>query len=71
MVGLDDTWDKKGSQGPVCFSHPGAGSEKCLFHKLCSFQRGIQPNITFIFGGTGRSIVYFGKQAYKDDMLLF
>ena len=27
MIGLDDNWDTKGTCGPVCFSHPGAGSD--------------------------------------------
>ena len=28
VIGLDDTWDTKGSHVPLCFSQPGAGSEK-------------------------------------------
>ena len=72
VIGLDDTWDTKGSLGPVCFSQPGAGSEKSVCYiKLCFCQRGIQPNTTVIFWGTGRGIVDFDKQAYEDDVLLF
>ena len=26
VIFLDYTWDTKGSHGPVCFPHPGAGS---------------------------------------------
>ena len=28
VIGLDDTWDTKGSHRPVCFPQLGAGSEK-------------------------------------------
>ena len=28
MIGLDGTWDTKGSHGPVCFHQPGVSSEK-------------------------------------------
>ena len=72
VTGFGDTWDTKGSHGPVCFSQPGAGSGKRVCSiKLCFCQRVIQPNITVIFGGTGRGIVDFYKQAYEYDVLLF
>ena len=72
MIGLDDTWDIKGIHGPVCFSQPGAGSEKSFCYiKLCFRQRGIQPKIAFIFRGKWRSIVNIDKQDYEDDVLLF
>ena len=28
VIGLNENWNKKGNHGPVCFSQPGAGSEK-------------------------------------------
>ena len=28
VIGIDDTWDTKGSHGPVCFYQPYYGSEK-------------------------------------------
>ena len=64
VIVFDDTWDTKDSHGPVCFSQAGAGSEKrfCSI-KICLFQRGIQPNITFIVWVTGRGIVDSDKQA--------
>ena len=72
VIGLDDNRGTKGSHGPMCFSQPGAGSEKkCLFVKLCFCQRGIQPNITVIFWGTVRGIVDLDKQACEDYVLLF
>ena len=72
VIGLDDTWDKEGSYGPVCFSHPGAGSEKrfCSI-KLYFCQRKIQPNITVTLWGTGKGIIDFDKQAHEDYVLLF
>ena len=71
VICLDDTWDTKVSHGPVCFSQPGAGSEKHCSIKICFYQRGIQPNITVIFWGTGRGIVDFDKHSFKGDVLLF
>ena len=71
MIGLDDNWDTKGSHIPVCFSQPGAGSEKKCSIKPCLFQSGIQPNITVIFWVTWRVIVDFDKQAYEYNVLLF
>ena len=71
VIGLDETWDTKGIHGPVCFSQPGASSEKKCSIKLCFFHRGIQPNITVVICGTGRGFVDFYKQAYKNDVLLF
>ena len=72
VIVLYDTWDKKFSHGPVCFYQPGDGSEKrfCSI-KLCFRQNGIQPNIAVIFWGTGRGVVDFDKQAYKDGVILF
>ena len=72
VIGLDDNWDKKVSHGPVCFSHPGAGSGKSVCSiKLCFCQHGIQQNITVIFWVTGRGIVDFYKKSYKDYVFLF
>ena len=34
-------------------------------------QRGIQPNITVMLWGTGKSTTDFYKRAYGDDVLLF
>ena len=31
VIGLGETWDTKGSYGPVCFPQPGAGYEKRFF----------------------------------------
>ena len=71
MIGIDDTWDTKGSHGPVCFTQPGAVFEKNVCSiKLCFCQSGIQPNITVIFGGKGRGNVDFDKQAYEANVLL-
>ena len=54
------------------FYQPSAGSGKSFFPiKLCFCKRGIQPNITFILGVTGRGIVDLDEQIYKDDVLLF
>ena len=39
--------------------------------KIFFCQIGIQPNITVIFWGTGRSITDFEKQAYEDGVLSF
>ena len=72
MIGLDETWDTKGSHGLVCFSQTGAGSENNVCSiKLYLYQRVIQPNITVIFGGTGIIILDSDKQAYEDGVLLF
>ena len=72
VIDLDDTWDTKGSHRHVCFSQPGASSEKNVCSvKFCFCKRGIQPNITIIFWVTGRGVLYFYKQAYEDDVLLF
>ena len=72
VICLDDTWDTKCSHGTVCFSQPGAGSEKRFCSvELCICQCGIQPNITVIFGGTGKVIVDFDKQSYENGMILF
>ena len=72
VIGLYDTWDTKNSHGPVCFYNPGAGSGKNVCSiKLCICKNGITPNIMVIFWGTGRGIVDFDKQSYKDDVLLF
>ena len=30
VICLYYNWDTKGSHGPVCFSHPGAGSGKTI-----------------------------------------
>ena len=62
VIGLYDTWDTKGSHGPVCFSHPGSGFDFFPI-KLFFYQRGLQPNTEVIFWGTGRGIVDFYKQA--------
>ena len=62
VICLDYNWYTEVSHGPVCFSHPGAGSgEKKCNIKLCFCHRGIQPNIAVIFWGTGRSIANFDK----------
>ena len=62
VIYLDYTWYTNGSHGPVCFSHPGAGSgEKKCNIKLCFRQREIQPKIAVIFRGTGGSIENFDK----------
>ena len=72
VIDLDDTYYTIGSHGHVCFSQPGAGSEKNVCSiKLCFCKRGIKPNITVLFWGTGRGIVFFDKQAYGNDVLLF
>ena len=72
VTGFGDTWDTKGSHGPVCFSHPGAGYEKRVCPiKLCFRQCGIKPNSTVIIGLTGRGTLDFDKQAYEYDVLLF
>ena len=62
VICLDYTLYTKGSYGPVCFSHPGAGSgeRKCNI-KLCFRHRGIQPNIAVIFRGKVESIEIFDK----------
>ena len=63
---------KKISMNLCVFSQPGDGSGKKICSlKLFFYQCGIKPNITVIFWGTGRGIVDFDKQAYKDDVLLF
>ena len=64
-IGLDDTWDTKGSNGHVSVSHPGAGS---IFFVPSAW------NITKIelsFGVTGKGITYIEKQAYAYYVLLF
>ena len=68
---LDKTRDIKGIHGYVCFSQLGSGSENrfCSI-TLCLCQRGIQPNITVVFWGTGKGIVDFYKKSYKDDVIL-
>ena len=72
VIGLDYTWDTKGSHGPVFFPQPGADSGNSFPHiKLLFYKCVIQPNITVIFGGTGRVVADFGKQAYEDDVLFF
>ena len=71
VIGLDDTWYKKASHGPVCFSQQGAGSKFFCSIKLCFYQGGIQKYITVVFGGTGRGIADFGKQFYEYYVLLF
>ena len=64
MIGLDYSWDTKGSHVTVCFYHPGEGSETSVCSiKICFCQIGIQPNISVIFGRTGRGVVYSDKQA--------
>ena len=63
---------KKLAMDLCVFYHTGAGSEKSFCSiKLCFYQRGIQPNISFIFWGTGRSIEDFDKQAYGYYVFLF
>ena len=61
MICIDYNWDTKDSPGPVCFSHPDAGSGKKGSIKICLGQSGIQPNIAVILRGTGRSIAYFDE----------
>ena len=62
VIFIDDTRDKKGRHGPVCFSHPCAGSrEKKGSTKVCFCQRVTQPKIAVMFRGTGRSIADFDK----------
>ena len=62
VIVLDDTWDTRGSHGPVCYSQPGDGSENIFSVKLLFFQRGIKPNFAVNFGGTVRVIVDFDKK---------
>ena len=62
----------KVSHGPMCFPQPGAGTRKSFCSsKLFFCQSGIQTNIAVMFWATGRGMVYFYIQAYKDDVLLF
>ena len=64
VIGLDYNWDTNGSHGYVCFTQPGAGSEKNICSiKLCFCQHGVQPNVKVIFWGAGRGIVDSDKQA--------
>ena len=43
VIGIDETWEKKGSHGTVCFSHPGAGYEK-VFVPLNSASVSVEYN---------------------------
>ena len=71
VIFLDDTWDKKCIHVPVCFPHPGTGSEKnACSMQICFHQRGIQPKIGVLFQGTCRDIADFDKQDYKYYMLM-
>ena len=71
LIGIYDTCDTKGIHIPVCLFPRQVLVLTKKSIKLCFCQRGIQPNITLIFWGTGRGIVDFDKQAYKDDAILF
>ena len=72
VIFIHGIWDTKGRHGPVCLSQPGYGSEKSVCSiKICFFKRGTQPNITVVFEGTERGIVYFDKQAYKNDVIFY
>ena len=62
MIGLDETWDTKGSHGHVNIYHPGADSYNYFCSiKTCFCQSVIQPKIAFISWVTGKGITYFEK----------
>ena len=72
VIGLNDTWDTKVIHGIVCVSHTCSGSNKRFFPvRLCFHQRGIKPSISVKFLGTDKTIIYFDKQVYEDDVLFF
>ena len=54
LIGIYDTWDTKGSHGPVFFFRQVLVLKNICSVKLCLCQSLIQPNITVIFWGTGR-----------------
>ena len=72
FIGIDYTCYTKFIHIHVCVSHTGYVSEKHFCSvKIFYHQRGIKPNIAFIFGGTGKGVIDLGGKSYEHDALLF
>ena len=69
VIGLDENWDKKASNGHMHVSYQDDGYDKHFFPiEICFHQRGIKSSIALIIQEKGKSITDFEKQSYKEDV---